>query len=397
MIYVFIGLSLLTVLVLSYIVYSNFLSAKGWQLATNEQWPPRESGEAGSFEKRWLFTGPRMNDKQNRHQKMVHHPKLFFRSMYLHAVKGTNFVFLLTKAKITTGKWKVKHNITEAKIYKVLTEGPFLMISKFDGDLLRFTSPKMPSSDSTVLDPSNFELVLNVEKKGIESAAWNGKNISEDYGLILSLVNAMLIIWVHPQTHVASELSAREIANKKIDALEPSNRFVLALHDGLLYSKHSPLKEKHPLHINVDRQFVINAAVNLKMPHVFDSKKMQFRYYRYLMEARGILIEKLKKHELEVHPDLLFNNMVVHSIDHYLLYKNLKSLIWSMDGKDTNESHWRSQVFSTVWVSDLESIWQKERIKKLNSKKYPFYRDLYNDLLPLDKELSNCILASTSF
>ncbi len=397
MIFLYLGLCLLALFLIGYLLYFRILSAQGWKLATNEPWPPRESGETGSFENRWLFTGPRVNSKQNWHQKMVHHPHLFLRAFYLHTVKGTKFVTLLIKAKIKTGKWKVSHNITEKKIYDIMTNGPFLMIAEMEGDLLKFTCPKLPVSEKTALDPSNLTISLNVKKEGIEHVTWNGEDISDDYGLILSLVLAMLIVWVHPQTHVASELSAREIATKKIEALEPSNRFVLALHDGLLYSEYSPLTENQSLHINIDRQFVINSAVNLKMPHIFAPEKMQFQYYRYLMESRGILIKKLKEHGLEVQPDLLFNNMIVHSIDHYLLYKHLKPCVWSPDGKDENRSYWKSQVFCTVWVSDLESILQKERIRKFSSKKFPFYKDLYNDLVPLDKELSDCILASTSF
>ena len=397
MIFLYITLAVLACIVIGYVMYIKLIGAEGWSLAQHDQWPPREKGVPGGPAKRWLFTGAVMNSKQTRHQKMVHHPMIILKGLRLTFVKRFRFFWFKLKSKIKTGKWKIGHNITEQKIYDITTSGPLLLVSKFDGDLLSVTTPKMPISDLTDLDPSNFHMVLNIKTKKVDSAVWNGENLENDYGMIFSLLMATLIVWVHPQTHVASEMSAREIAKKKIEALEPSNRFVLALHDGLLYSSRSPLSSNHTLCINIDRQFVINTAVELRMPHNLNPDKMQFLYYRYLMESRAILIEKLKKYNLNVQPDFLFNNMIVHSIDHYLLYKHLSTCIWSMDGSDTNDSYWQSQIFSTVWVSDLESPFQKERIRKLSQKKFPFYKDLYTELVPLDKELSNCILASTSF
>jgi hypothetical protein len=397
MIYFYIATGLVVAFPFGYRIYIRRLEIKGWKMAAEDLWSPREPGKPGDHETRWLFTGPAMNSYQNQHKIKTHHPITFIRSMRTAAVKGSLFAYLKMKAKLKTGEWKVSHNITEQDVYNIATNGPLLMIAKLDGDLLSFTTPEMPANDKTFLDPSNFTLVVDVKNKNVHSASWKGNDLNGDYGKIMSLLIAMLIIWVHPQTHVASELSAREIAKKNLEHLEPSNRFVLALHDGLLFSKHSPLTQNNPLFINVDRQFVIDCAINLKMPHIFDPNKMQFSYYRYLIEARGILIGKLKKYDLDVQPDLLFNNMIVHSIDHYLLYKHLSGCIWSMDGQDTNESYWRSQVFSKVWVRDLETPLQKERIRKLNRKKYPFYGELYDELKPLNKELSDCILASTSF
>ena len=54
-------------------------------------------------------------------------------------------------------------------------------------------------------------------------------------------------------------------------------------------------------------------------------------------------------------------------------------------------------MFVNVWVSDVNSPMDQEKIGKLNPKKYPFYNEVYTELAKLDKELADCILASTSF
>jgi len=68
-----------------------------------------------------------------------------------------------------------------------------------------------------------------------------------------------------------------------------------------------------------------------------------------------------------------------------------------MDGGQSIKSYWKSVMFANIWVSDLDNILEEEKIGKLSAKKYPFYNAVYNDLAKADKELADCILASTSF
>ena len=115
------------------------------------------------------------------------------------------------------------------------------------------------------------------------------------------------------------------------------------------------------------------------------------------MQARGVVATCLKKYELDASLDLLFNNMVVHSVDHHLIYQNAAKHMWDLDGSGSLMSFWKSIMFVNVWVSDVNSPMDQEKIGKLNPKKYPFYNEVYTELAKLDKELADCVLASTSF
>ncbi len=388
------SLFLLGIVFILYAIRSYAIS--GWKIAQHEQ-PSSESGTPGDYEKKWLFAGPPVNRKQEIHLMLAHYPKMMLRFFRLMLYKGPQFLTHVVKYRIKHGKWGVSPTFSDEDLYNVFINSPLLLMANYEGDNIGFTIPDMPLTMNEGVNPAGLELVFNVKMKTIVSAKHQSKEILGDNGTIASLLITTLAFWAHPQTHVAAEKSAREIASKKIEGLEPSNKFVVALHYGLLYYSNSPISPNHSLSTNVNRVSGIESSTTIPLKHVFDPRKMEFRYYNFLMQSRGVVAKHLKEFELDVNLDFLFNNMVVHSVDHYLLYQNISKEIWNMDGGQSIKSYWKSVMFANIWVSDLDNILEEEKIGKLSAKKYPFYNAVYNDLAKADKELADCILASTSF
>jgi hypothetical protein len=116
------------------------------------------------------------------------------------------------------------------------------------------------------------------------------------------------------------------------------------------------------------------------------------------LKALASVHKNIRKFNLEVNPEFLFNNIVVHSVDHHLIYQSLNKIpYWSIDGGISINSYYRSQVFISIWLHHIATPLEEERIGKLSATEYPFYHALYRDLKELDQELADCILASTSF
>lgn len=383
----------------TYVYFIRRLRRKGWIRAQNEPPTPDSEGKiiAGLSEK-WLFAGPGTNSVQSHHQVLAHYPVYMVRLAYLFLVRLPRFVYGMLSASLQNRQLSFAPEVSEREIYQIFINGPLLVMARIEGDLLEFEIPEMSLKTTKEISPATLRLIFNSASESIELAEWQGKDIRNDRGRIVSLLVITLAMWAHPQTHVAAERSAREIAEKKVLELEPSNRFVVAVHDGLLYGKISPLSSNQPLSINVNKMTGLESATQFKIPHRITPQKHRFRYYNFLIEARKILYKQVKIHGLEVNVEFLFNNMIVHSVDHHFLYLNLKKIpAWSLDGGSSIGSYWRSQMFVAVWVRHVTSPFEEEKIGKLSAKKYPFYHAVHQDLMKIDAELADSILASTSF
>lgn len=382
-----------------YLFRLRIIRKKGWEAAKNESHEEVAAGfMPGGKEVRWLFAGPPSNKIQDQHQRASHHPIYLLRLLNLFVVRMPPFVFRTVISSLKSSRLCYVPEISDADIYDIFIHGPLVLMAEVNKELIGFELPNMPLQTLRGTNPGGLQLVFHVPTKSIHRAEWKGQDIKEDKGLIASLLVITLAMWAHPQTHIASEQSAREIAEKGIEVLEPSNRFVVAVHDGLFYGTISPLTKGHPLSIQVDAESGVKSAIQFKITHDLDTRKKQFRYYRFLWEARKILMQLLRTYRIAVNPEWLFNNMIVHSVDHHFLFQNLSKIdAWSLDGGARLRSYWRSQIFVAVWVRHVGSPMEPEKIGKLSAKQYPFYAALYTELKQVDKELADCILASTSF
>ncbi|GAA4826151.1 hypothetical protein [Algivirga pacifica] len=372
---------------------------KGHQVA-NEVSEKQGKKVAGSTKNPWLFAGPRASRLEEKAINRVHFPMKVYRLSKLFLVTLPDVAFRILGHFLRTGNFNWHPVITQKQLFDLVAYSSLLIPAEVseDGEYLTFQAPKdLPLTTKANLCPAGLKVIFHIKEECLVEALWEGKTITEDIGLVTALIGQLIAHWAHPQSHVMSEKSAREITEKQVQPLEPSSRFVVALHDGLLYSPISPITTKtHLLNTMAERDSII-ASIEVPLPHAMDKRKMQFRYYSFLVKARMVLIQSLKKYNLNINAEYLFNNMILHSVEHYVLYTNTRKLIWSIDGSKSLSSYFRSRIFRAIWIPDYETSLEKQRIRKIDDKTFPFYKDLHTQLEKIDKELADCILASTSY
>lgn len=375
--------------------------AEAQLVETNQAQYKTEETYPGDKKSRWLFAGPNCSSAQRKSENLVHLPMKVLRCLKLFLYTLPIFSIQLFWDRFKTKNKAWNPNIQDEHLFDLVVNSVLLVVAQIskDGKILELTIPdNIPLTTMAGIKPAGLKLHFDIDSKKITFAHWNHKEVKGDNDLLACFVVLLIIGWGHPQSHILAEKSAREIAQKNIKILEPSSRYVLALHEGLMYSPISPIdEENHFFSSMVIRQTMIDSAF-VRIPHVLSKDKMNFRYYNFLYKSRGILMRYIAKYGIDVNGEYLFNNMIVHSVDHYLAYKHIgKFKSWTMDGSKSILSYFRAKVFWAIWLPDYETFIEKQRIKKMDAKKYPFYHDLYHDLLAVDKEFANCILASTSF
>ena len=126
-----------------------------------------------------------------------------------------------------------------------------------------------------------------------------------------------------------AEESARDIMRANCYALEPSARFVLALHHGLIYNPTSPAgSTANPLHMMARLDSLFDSLLT-PMHHTFDDNKALIsRYYHFIVRSREVTARTVRRFGLEADPYLLWHNMVAHAVDHNLMYEALDNEYW---------------------------------------------------------------------
>ena len=204
--------------------------------------------------------------------------------------------------------------------------------------------------------------------------------------------------WVHPQIHVSSEKCAREISKNPstLEEIKESGRHTVALHDGLLFGILSPAPVdgcQSILTTGLNEEEFFEYAQKKKVVHDLDHRKKQFRYFRFMYEARMATFELVKKHQIKINPELVFNNVVLHSVDHYSFGQVLKYVDFPLGGRDLR-GYCNAIVFIWLWSIPIGSIFRNESI---STSEKPFYKELYAKCAAIDKEYADHIVFSTSF
>ena len=343
---------------------------------------------------RVLFCGPRAKLIERIYIAISHTPMfcyMFYNVLVTRIIPFT-WRYLQPGYKNTTATDKV--------IFELLTASSLITITKINetGDKISFQIPE--DFDCKLMcgfNPAGLEIVMDIAEQRLEKAEIKGESLSNEY-VLTSLVIAYTL-WIHPQIHVSSEKCAREIQNKpsKLHQIKESSRFVVALHDALFYFPFSPgpLDEWNSfLSVGASTSFyAYMLKPSSKVRHDLDPRKNQFPFFKFLIQARLATVQLLKKHEIDINPEIVFNNMVLHSVDHYapsLILKNVDYLFGSHGWR----SYVTGQIFSHIWIPTMGSIASDERIAL--SKK-PFYQQLYQRCAAVDKDLADNIFYSTSF
>jgi len=128
---------------------------------------------------------------------------------------------------------------------------------------------------------------------------------------LFACLEMALTDWLHPKSHVMAERSAREIVANKVKELEPSSRFVVALHEALIYSPLSPIgSPKNPFHKLSDRDRLLE-ALDVPMNHDLSKSKRDISpYFDFLLFAHEATKFWVRYFELPVDANDLFGNMV---------------------------------------------------------------------------------------
>lgn len=248
------------------------------------------------------------------------------------------------------------------------------------------------------LDTNRIVACTSLNHANIRVAMKDRNGVSKNQRLI-SIFIMYICAYNHSAAHVLSERSAREIAQKKVTQLEPSSRYVLALHTGLLHGYLSPLSDNdHPLRCFDHTAMTDLFEQTVKYPkpmHSYDPRMARLPNFMFYMRSRLILKKLLLKHNLDVNVECLFLNMIFHSTHHGLGYKALCNVpLWSFDGSGTLRSLAQSFIFTHLWLPHMHNPLASEYIRDTPG---PFYQELYAGLKELDPAMADLVITSTSF
>lgn len=237
---------------------------------------------------------------------------------------------------------------------------------------------------------------MTIKDKKLEKADIKDKRLRNE--LVLTGLALASATWTHTPIHISSEKCARAIAKNpsELKSIQESGRFTVALHDGLLFGAMSPAPVdgcKSILTAGFNEEDTFEYSRNKKIIHDLDPRKMQFRYFKFLYEARMAMIQLVKKHEIKISPELMFNNMIVHSVDHYSYSEILKNVDFPLGGNGLG-AYLNAMTFLWVWIMPIGSIFRDECI---STSKKPFYKQLYEKCAAVDKDYADNIFYSTSY
>eukprot|EP00554_Chaetoceros_debilis_P002853 CAMPEP_0194091796 /NCGR_PEP_ID=MMETSP0149-20130528/44447_1 /TAXON_ID=122233 /ORGANISM="Chaetoceros debilis, Strain MM31A-1" /LENGTH=306 /DNA_ID=CAMNT_0038776513 /DNA_START=421 /DNA_END=1341 /DNA_ORIENTATION=- len=259
--------------------------------------------------------------------------------------------------------------------------------------------PAVPFDGNAVL--KDLSIIFLEKERRVIRAIHQGKDIapSSSSNMLFSIVAATLGYWSHFKSHLMAEISAEEIINQGIEKLEPSARFVHSLHSGLLNSATSPAVPGSLLYSIATTRTSFEESMGCPMPHYIVPAKRNFAAFAFFLAARKSIAANLKAHDLNVSVEPLFQNMIVHCIDHHLSYEYLKLHDYSLDGSESFMSYMRSLILVELWMFPKVNPFDDVHLCAVacNYDSPSFYSDVYRDLKRADPLLADRIIASTCF
>jgi hypothetical protein len=268
-----------------------------------------------------------------------------------------------------------------------------------DGKTLRLAIPdQLPLCTWDGRRIAGFEIRADADARTITRCTFEGRSLIGDNDLIFAILILAMTHYQHTKSHLMAEQATLEIQRRGVRELAPSSRFTLALHDGLMHAKQSPLGGREaPLTATGVNRESVTASMTVHLPHHIDERKNRFRFYRFLARARVETIQLLKSHGLNVSAEAAFNNMVLHSVDHAEGARLMRGHIWTIDLSRGFASYLRSRFFSDVIAGPLTNPLVPERLCDLDPQAHPFYGELYERLRAIDPGYAEMALTSCSF
>jgi len=233
---------------------------------------------------------------------------------------------------------------SETKLYDVVVSSPLILIAKHDvaHNALSLKIPAdIPVEWMNGDSPRGLELEFDCATKSLVSARKLGAPLEvpenavrrgvKRNAYIFACLQMTLTDWLHPKSHIMAERSAREIVANKVCDLEPSSRFVVALHEALIYSPLSPIgSHRSPFH-KLSKRDLLLEALDVPMPHdLAPSKAAISTYFDFLSHAHLATRTWVRHFDLDVDSNDLFANMIAHAVDHWFTHRAYDDEYWSV-------------------------------------------------------------------
>ena len=238
----------------------------------------------------------------------------------------------------------------------------------------------------------SVKVIFTMEK--VKLFLLNGAPV-DDLEIMFSTLIIFLVGVVHPKCHLMSERSVHEIKKNKVQELERSTWSTMEIDYALLNSSVSPIVSNLYLMKNEPRLMIQDAFVLEGMHEFLKCKNLpESQFFKFLLKARTALKKSLIRRRLEVDPELLFNNMIVHSVDHYMCFKYSEGIQFNLGENKTMLSYIRSFMFRHMFIHETLNPFDTNLISSIQE---PFYKELYNELTKYDSELASHITASLMY
>lgn len=274
---------------------------------------------------------------------------------------------------------------TEQAIVTFILETSLVMLVRPLGDgayELRYEKSRIRKLD----DARRFStLEVAFTKTSVRSFVLDGEPV-EDLEEMISALVVFLSCGVHTKSHVMGERSVQEIERKGVKALQRSTWSTLSTDHAVLNSALSPIRnDLYGFHMDIDSLIDESKNRNTIQHRALRAEPPPSQFLTFLMRGRALVIKHLAAHGLDVDPECLFNAMLVHPVDHYMAYRSLQDIRFSISDKKTPVKVFGAFMFRHMF---LRGVLNPVAPNLLSTIDEPFYQGLYRDLVAVDPELA---------
>jgi hypothetical protein len=336
------------------------------------------------------------------HQKLVHHPAFARALLWLVFIRWPVIIVAALARRASGGSWAAP--VTAEDVFKQITGTSLVMLITLcsdDPNTLVFTVPTTLVTVHSAFSQGSggLRVVLDLKNRRAVGATLRSHDLSHDYRLVSAHLVHVITTWVHPQLHVSAEKSVRAIAAAGIEMLEPSTRFTFSLHEGLLCGPWSPVaSDGSPLGCGFFGPDFFIASSEMPLKHTLHAKLRVLPYYDFMWRAHDIVSSAVRRHDLQINPVPLTNNLVLHSADHYGAPH-----VFSADATPMGETgSFVEHLWSSLWIdfwTPVETAWNpvENEYLALMHDGPAIYTEIYDELVTVNPEIAEHILTSCSF
>lgn len=239
----------------------------------------------------------------------------------------------------------------------------------------------------------------------------NGEPITAP-GTMLSALLICHTASVHTRIHTVVDVLTEYIRKNNIEALRPTTRFTDALHWNLLNGFHSPIDARAQFipffaiwHVAITKESIWAESKHWNgFTHsgIHALRHSKFAgYYKFLWAARTICLDELSQIGVGMpYAELFFISTVVHSTDHYHAVKMSKGLrVWTglikEEGFHGLLSSFCMKNFMTQFTQPTTNPLYTNKMS--DQKEGTIYRNIYERMAKVDKELADVVTCSMMF